>query len=147
VVRDLHRLCRGLDLSRVGDVGREDEVLASKLLDLDCRGFEAILAAGEEGDLGSVLREQARGGAADSAGCTGDDDDVAPVFDLPTRRRSQTCLPVEHLDRVAVAQLELPADLLPGKAGRRPPDPRAGAARAQLVVNRVGNVENRRRRG
>src|SRR4029078_13186008 len=86
--------------------------------------------------------EPARGGAADSAGGSGDDDDVAHAYSIPALPRSQTSLPVQDLDAVTVAQLVLAPDLLPREPRRRPPDPGAGAPLAQLVVDRVGDVEH-----
>src|SRR3954453_9281349 len=55
-------------------------------------------------------------------------------------------LPLEHLHGIAVAQLVLPPDLLAREPSRRPPDPGAGTAFTQLVVDRVGDVEHGGRR-
>src|SRR5436190_2272845 len=61
-------------------------------------------------------------------------------------RSARALLALENLDGVAVAQLALPPDLLSREARRRPPDAGAGAALTQLVVDRVGDVQHRRRR-
>ena len=78
----LRRLRSGLDLVGVGNVGRNNEGFAAPLLDLPRRGLEPGVPAGDERDLRTVLREPARGRAADPAGSAGDDDDITHPFSI-----------------------------------------------------------------
>ena len=143
----LRRLRRRLDLLGVGDVGWKDEGLAAAFFDLSGRGFEPGMPAGEERDLRAVLGEPARGCAADPAGGAGDHDDVAHASRSSGGPRSQTsCVPTCREPRRCLRRsARTPGrPVVPGTAPRTP-DAGAGAARPQLVVDRVGDVEHGRR--
>src|SRR2546423_3139785 len=72
---------------------------------------------------------------------------TSPMFSIfRPAGEAKPSLPLEHLHGVAIAQLVLPPDLLAREPRRRPPDPGTGTTFPQLVVNRVGDVEDGGRR-
>ncbi len=76
----LDRLRGRLDLLVVGDVGRDGQRLAAERFDLRAGAVEALLAAGQQPDVGAALGERVRDRASDPAGGAGDDDDLGLVL-------------------------------------------------------------------
>jgi hypothetical protein len=65
----------GVDLGRVGDVGGDGQRAPPLAAHLVRRGLEAVLVAGQQGDVVAAARERARHRAADPGRRPGDDDD------------------------------------------------------------------------
>ena len=77
----------------VGDVGRKDEALAARPLDVGLGAREPVGAAGEERDACAVSAELARDRPADSRARAGDDDDLAQRVILQAARPPATTAP------------------------------------------------------
>jgi hypothetical protein len=73
----------GLDLPAVGDVRRDAERATPGGLHVGDGAVEAVLAAGEDGDVPAARGEFSDGGPAESGGSSGDDGDPAGAHGSP----------------------------------------------------------------